>query len=287
MDDDSTASVTRLSGDGLVLAARHVPGPSPEAPCVLCLHGLTRNSRDFEDLISTLRVRYRVIAPDQRGRGRSGYDPEPANYNLVVQTQDTWEWLDYFDVASCAVVGTSMGALMGVTMAVQEPNRIKALVLNDAGPVIDPAGLARIASYVGRGAKAVDWPDAATALAAVHGVAYPDYGPEDWMRMAHATYVQSADGLRLDYDPRLAEAFGAASGASPELWPLFEALGDKPVLVVRGALSDILSAQTVQDMQHRLRNVEVVTVPNRGHAPDLGEKPAQAAILTFLERTLG
>jgi pimeloyl-ACP methyl ester carboxylesterase len=270
--------------DGLTLAARDTPGPGPNAPVVLCLHGLTRNGRDFEGLIETLRRDYRVIAPDQRGRGRSSYAANPLEYNPVMQTLDTWALLDQLGVERCAIVGTSMGALMGVMMANQQPDRVWALALNDAGPVVDPRGLARIAGYVGQGAPPESWAQAAGQLRAVHGHAFPTYSADDWDRMARATYTEDGEGLRLDYDPRLAEAFGAASGVAPNLWPLFDVFNRLPGLVLRGALSDILSADTAAEMAARFPGLEAVTVPDRGHAPDLREPQASEAILRLLSR---
>lgn len=270
-----------IAPDGLTLAARDVAGPTAEAPVVLCLHGLTRNSRDFAGLAEALRRDYRVVAPDQRGRGHSSYDPSPLNYNPIVQTGDTWALLDHLGVKRCAIVGTSMGALMAVMMANQQPDRIWALALNDAGPVVAPKGLARIASYVGQDTRARKWSQAAEQLKAVHGHAYPTYTPAEWDRMARATYMRDSEGLRLDYDPGLAEAFGTASGAAPDLWPMFDVLARIPSLVLRGALSDILSAETAAELSRRYSAV-VVTVPDRGHAPDLNESVAVDAIRGLL-----
>lgn len=273
--------------DGLRLAARVWAGPQADAPVVLCLHGLTRNSRDFEPLAGVLAQRWRVVAPDQRGRGRSAYDPEPTNYNAGVQVGDTFALLDRLGVGRCVIVGTSMGALMGVAMANLQPERIAGLVLNDAGPDVDPRGLARIAGYVGQGGPVTTWDEAALALRAVHGGSYPTYGHGDWLRMARATYVEDAGGLRPDYDANLAKAFGVASGAGPDLWPAFEVCGRVPTLVIRGVLSDILARETVAQMIGRF-GVALAEIPDRGHAPDLSEPGALAAIDDFLteERVL-
>jgi pimeloyl-ACP methyl ester carboxylesterase len=273
--------VAFTAADGLRLSARDWAGPDASAPAVLCLHGLTRNSRDFQPLAEALQSQFRVIAPDQRGRGRSAYDPQPAHYNVLVQAQDTWALMDQLGVDRFAIVGTSMGALMAVTMANQQPQRIASVVLNDAGPEVDPRGLARIAGYVGRGGSTADWEDAARQLAEVHGAAYPDYAEADWLRMAHATYVEGDGGLRLDYDPDLKQAFAVASGVAPDLWPAFEALKSIPTLVLRGALSDILSAETAEAMGRRL-GARVVTVPRRGHAPDLSEPASISAVQEHL-----
>lgn len=282
MTDDDLIAFT--AADGLALAARDVAGPDVGAGVVLCLHGLTRNSRDFEGLAASLRADHRVLALDQRGRGRSGYDVDPLNYNLGVQVADTWGWLDHLGIERAVVVGTSMGALMAVAMANMQPDRIVGLVLNDAGPVVDPRGLARIAGYVGKGGPVHSWDAAAAALKAVHGAALPTYGPDDWRRMAGATYVEAEGGLRLDYDPNLAQAFAADTGAAPDMWPAFAVLETLPGLVLRGALSDILTAETAAEMARRFPDTEVVTVPHRGHAPDLSEPASVRAIQGFLNR---
>lgn len=269
--------------DGLRLAARVWSSSAPEAPVVLCLHGLTRNSRDFEPLARALSSRWRVVAPDQRGRGRSAYDPKPLNYSAATQVADTFALLDRLGVERCVVVGTSMGALMGVAMANLQPHRIAALVLNDAGPEVAPRGLARIAAYVGQGGPVASWGEAVAALKLIHGEALPTYAEADWLRMARATYVQEQDGLRPDYDPQLARAFGVASGASPDMWAAFAVCALVPTLLLRGALSDILAPETAEEMVWRF-GVSLVEVADRGHAPDLSEPDARAAVEAFLAR---
>ncbi len=269
------------SHDGLRLVARDFPGP-PGAEAVLCLHGLTRNSLDFMGLAETLRARYRILAPDQRGRGLSDHDPAPANYNVMTQSQDVWTLLDKAGVDRCVVIGTSMGALMSIVMANSRPDRIAGLVLNDAGPEIDPRGLARISGYVGKGPTLLNWEDAATALRELHGDSFPSYDRSDWMRMARATYAEGPDGaLAAAYDPAISQAF-AGGGEVPDMWPMFEVLAGIPALVVRGELSDILAEDTAARMAARFPLTRVVTVPDRGHAPELIEPTALAAIEDFL-----
>lgn len=272
--------------DGLALAAREWPGPRPGSDVVLCLHGLTRNSRDFEVLGQTLAAHYRVLAPDQRGRGRSSYDPDPQNYNVPLQVRDTWRLLDHLGIGACVVVGTSMGALMAVAMANERPDRVTGLVLNDAGPEVDPRGLARIAGYVGQGGPAASWDDAAERLKTAQGASYPTYGADDWLRLARATYVEDAQGLRPDYDPDLSRAFAVASGAGVDMWPAFAVCAAVPTLLLRGALSDILARETAEAMVSRFR-VGFAEVADRGHAPDLTEPDAVRAIGAFLAAGAG
>lgn len=277
-----TGLLSYRSADGLLLSAEETSGPGEDAPCALCLHGLTRNGRDFEALATALSRTHRVIRPDQRGRGRSAYDPNPLNYNIIKQTQDMWRLLDVLDVARCAVVGTSMGGLMGVLMANERPDRIGALVLNDVGPEVDPRGLARIAGYVGVDVSAGDWGEAAARLKIVHAQAFPTYSDEDWLRLARATYRDDDGQLVLDYDPALAVALGQMAKAPLDLWPAFEVLRHTPTLVLRGALSDILSETTLAEMKRRFPAIETAIVPDRGHAPDLGEPESLRAVADFL-----
>lgn len=275
--------VSYMSADGLALSAEDRLGPDESAPCVLCLHGLTRNGRDFDRLAAALARSYRVLCPDQRGRGRSAYDPNPFNYNVMTQTQDMWRLLDERGVETCAIVGTSMGGLMGVLMANEKPERVRALVLNDVGPETDPRGIARIAGYVGENVHAADWESAADALKRVHGEAFPTYTYNDWARMARATFREDGDRLRLDYDPALATTLKQMAAGALDLWPMFEALRRTPALVLRGALSDILSAETLAKMQERFPGIETRIIEHRGHAPDLAEPDAVEAIGGFLE----
>jgi Predicted hydrolases or acyltransferases (alpha/beta hydrolase superfamily) len=275
--------LTYQSSDGLLLAARdYATSPQP-AGTVLCLHGLTRNGRDFDDLARRLSPHWRVIVPDQRGRGRSDYDPNPANYNPLVQTADMWTLLDRLEVQRAVVIGTSMGALMAVLMANQQPDRIAGLVLNDAGPEVDPAGLARIQGYVGKASRFRNMRDATEALAELHHAAYPTYRLADWQKLARATFRVSADAVVPDYDPAIAGSL-APGNLPPSLWPVFQVVSRLPALVIRGALSDLLSEATVEKMVADL-GVSRVTVPDRGHAPDLTEPAAQQALDHFLNRS--
>lgn len=270
------------AADGVLIAARDWRPEGEAEGVVLCLHGLTRNSRDFQVLAADLGRRYRVIAPDQRGRGMSAY-ADPSTYVLPVQLQDTLALLDHLGVDRCVVIGTSMGALMAVALAATAPDRIAGVVLNDAGPEVDPRGLARIAGYVGEGTEVRTWRDAVKYLRTIHGQAYPTYADEDWERMARATYAWSGDGLRLDYDPRLRESFAAGATAGPDMWPLFEALRAVPSLIIRGEQSDILSAATAVEVTRRFGS-DLASVRDRGHAPDLNEPEALQAIHAFLLR---
>lgn len=268
--------------DGLALAAQVWPGPDPEAPVVLCLHGLTRNSRDFDLLAARLSRDHAVVAPDQRGRGLSAHDPDLSHYNPFHHVQDMWALLEQLRISQVLVIGTSMGALMAVIMANQAPDRIVGMVLNDAGPEIDPRGVARIRSYAGPQEPIASWSDAVARIRSIHGAVLPTYTELEWDRLARATYVERNGQLEPDYDPAIATAF--ASTPVPDLWPAFGILDRVPTLLLRGALSDLLSAGTVEQVKARYPMTDVVIVPDRGHAPDLSEPSARSAIDAFLAR---
>ncbi|MBS0570204.1 MAG: alpha/beta hydrolase [Proteobacteria bacterium] len=276
------------STDGLRLYAREYPGPRADAPVLLCLPGLTRNSKDFEALAEELSRRYRVLCPDLRGRGRSARDPNSENYRPDVYGSDIFGLLDALGIDTFGVIGTSLGALMAMGMNALAPQRVLHVVLNDAGPELDPRGIARIASYTGKSAAPMTtWAEAAQRMAANYATAYPDFGPADWSSYARASCFRDSDGvIKFDYDPGIAR--GLASGsATPDLWPVFDLLAGKPVLVLRGELSDVLAEATVAKMRARLPTLRAATIPGRGHAPTLDEPAARAAIAGYLSASNG
>ena len=271
------------STDGLRLFARDYPGPDSTAATLVCLPGLTRNSKDFSDLAAHLAQRFRVLCPDMRGRGRSARDSKPENYRPDVYVGDVWRLLDGLGVDTVGVIGTSLGALMAMLMNAVAPVRITHTVLNDAGPELDARGLARIASYTGKPSPPMTtWADAAQRIAENYGVCYPDFTPADWADYARASCIRDVDGaIRFDYDPDIAIGLKTGS-ATPDLWPLFDSLGTKPSLVLRGERSDLLSEAIVAKMCARLPTLRAVTIPGRGHAPTLNEPAARAAIDALL-----
>lgn len=270
----------------LQLAARDYPG---EGPALLLMHGLTRNSADFEPLVPHLAGQYRLIVPDQRGRGLSDHDPDPAQYRPDVYAADMFALLDGLAITSAALIGTSMGGLMSMLMAASQPARVASIVLNDVGPALNPAGLTRIQGYVGHSGPMASWDEAAAACRATNAPAFPDFNDADWLAFARRTCVQDADGqIRFAYDPAIAASVGgdAPQTVPPNLWPLWDALSAVPVLVVRGGISDLLSAETVAQMRDRHAGLFLaVDVPRVGHAPLLDEPPALAAITAFLAET--
>jgi pimeloyl-ACP methyl ester carboxylesterase len=254
---------------------------------VLCLHGLTRNSRDFEDLAPHLQKHFRVIVPDVRGRGLSARDPNPQNYQPAIYLQDILTLIDTVAAQRVAVIGTSMGGLLAMMMAVGSRDRVSGLVLNDMGPEVDPKGLERIKSYAGRLPAPKDWDDAIAQTRSMFGTAWPNLSIERWSALTRRGYREDEKGgLNVDADPMIGEMLRAAPAASANLWPFWKALRGIPILAIRGAHSDILSAATFAKM--KLENPELVQleVAQRGHAPLLDEPDCIAAIDAFLERTL-
>jgi pimeloyl-ACP methyl ester carboxylesterase len=273
------------SSDGLNLHYRNYPGPDGgDALPVLCLHGLTRNARDFGPLADELAARHRVIVPEMRGRGLSAYAPDSDSYSPLVYVGDVEKLLQEQGITRFIAIGTSMGGLMTMLMAHGQPGRIAAVVMNDIGPEVDAAGLSRISGYVGQGRSYPTWVHAARGLEAVHAPAFPDYDLDQWLEMAKRTMVVSQNGrIVFDYDMAIAEPFAKPGNAAPpNLWLAFEALAGVPMLLVRGALSDLLSEETVRRMGERNPAMHTITVPRVGHAPTLDEPEVRAAIHTLL-----
>ena len=278
------------SADGLKLfARRHGRRDSPSK--VLCMHGLTRNHKDFEPLIATLGEDHDIIAVDQRGRGRSEWDPQPERYAVPTYVGDMMRLLDLLGLREVALVGTSMGGLMSMIMMHRAPERFTGVVLNDIGPVLEKAGLDRIAGYVGGSAAVASWEEAARLTEQVQKSAFPHFGPEDWMAFAKRTWIEKAPGeITLDYDPAIAASLGAIRIGFKErfaAWRLFSKMKPKPLLVVRGENSDLFSAKTAARMVKRHPDAREIVVPGVGHAPILDEPEAAHGIKAFLERLRG
>jgi pimeloyl-ACP methyl ester carboxylesterase len=274
------------SSDGLTLHYRNYPGPEGAAKLpVLCLHGLTRNARDFAALAEALSPSRRVIVPEMRGRGLSDYAPDSDTYTPVTYVDDVERLLAEQGIDRFVVIGTSMGGLMTMLMAAARPGRIAAVVMNDIGPVVDPAGLARIAGYVGQGRSYPTWVHAARGLADTQGAAFPDYDLDQWLDMAKRTMVVTQNGrIGFDYDMAIAEPFAKPGNAAPpNLWLAYEALRGVPMLLVRGELSDLLSPDTVKQMAARNPAMRTIVVPRVGHAPTLDEPDVRAAMADLLD----
>ena len=261
-------------------------GPPDARRTVLCLHGLTRNSLDFDALARRLAAAGdQVLAFDQRGRGRSQWDPQAAHYLVDVYARDMLAALDQIGVERAVLIGTSMGGLMSMLMAAAAPQRVLGVVINDIGPEIDPRGLDRIRAYVGKRPPAASWAEAAKAVAENNAVAFPDYGEADWLAFARRVCTEGPDGrVSAAYDPAIALGLepGEAAVAPPDLWPLWEAMAPFPVLAIRGELSDLLSQGALERMAARHPGLQTAVVPARGHAPMLDEPVALDAIDRFL-----
>ncbi len=283
----SSESAHWESADGLSLHYRDYPGPKGhDALPVLCLHGLTRNSRDFADLAEHIAKTRRVIVPEMRGRGESDYAPDSSTYNPQQYVADVERLLEHLRIERFVSIGTSLGGLMTMLLAQARPGRIAGVVLNDIGPEIEAAGIERIQGYVGQGRSYPTWVHAARSLCEVHGEAHPEYELEQWLEMAKRNLVVGQSGrITYDYDMAIAEPFREPGGAAPaDLWPAFEALGDVPTVLIRGELSDLISPETVQRMKKLNPAMEIVTIPQVGHAPTLDEPEARAAIDALLAR---
>jgi pimeloyl-ACP methyl ester carboxylesterase len=271
------------SHDGLRLYARVYESQSQGSPAVLCLHGLTRNSRDFEDLAAHLQSRYRVIVPDVRGRGLSARDPNPQNYQPGVYVQDILSLLEAVGEKRVNIIGTSMGGLLAMMMGVGYRDRVGGMVLNDMGPEVDPKGLERIKSYAGRLPPPKNWNDAIAQTRSMFGEAWPDLPEERWSTLARRGFREDAAGaVRVDADPMIGEMLRAAPAATANLWPFWSALRGIPVLAIRGAHSDILSAATFMRMKTENPDLKQLEVARRGHVPLLDEPECLEAIDAIL-----
>ncbi|HET9329550.1 MAG TPA: alpha/beta hydrolase [Steroidobacteraceae bacterium] len=271
------------SHDGLALFSRVYRGPAAAAPVVLCLHGLMRNGRDFDQLAGRLSRRYRVIVPDVRGRGLSARDPDYRNYQIPVYLRDLQPLLAGLGVTRAAVIGTSMGGLMALVLAGTTPGLIARLVLNDVGPEVDPAGLERLRAYAGRSVPVGSWAEAVAQVRSIYGTAWPGLSEARWQELARLSYRANADGVpEPDADPLIGEALRNNPAAARDLWPLWGALAELPVLAIRGAHSDILSAATLERMQRTRPGLRVLTLPERGHPPLLDEPGCVETIEEFL-----
>lgn len=281
------------SRDGLKLHFRDYPGgkdtgaPAGSTLPVLCLHGLTRNARDFETLAQRLAAAgRRVLCPDLRGRGDSEYARDSATYAPPQYVEDVLALIEQEALERFVIVGTSLGGLMAMGMAAAMPSRIAGMVLNDVGPVLERAGLARIKDYVGQGRTFPTWVHAARGLEQSQGMAHPGQPLDFWIGMAKRVMTVAGNGrIVFDYDMKIAEPLLAMDlDAQLDIWPVWQALEAVPVTVLRGALSDLLSPDTLAEMLRRNPSAEGVVIPGVGHAPTLDEPASIAAIDRLLER---
>lgn len=275
------AEKTYGAQDGLCLHYRDYGDPLSPAVPLLCLTGLTRNAHDYHELASRLAPTRRVVCPDYRGRGRSAYDPDWRNYHPRSYVSDILQLMVAADLQRIVIIGTSLGGLLAMALAVARPAALAGIVLNDVGPVIDRAGLDRIRSYIGRDHPQTDW-GGAIAFVKETFATVGAKSDADWRRIAEGTFRKGADGkLHVDWDVALGRPL-ERSPVIPDLWPLFRALRPIPTLALRGALSDLLTADTFDRMQREHPALQRVTVPGVGHTPTLDEPEARHAFDAFL-----
>jgi pimeloyl-ACP methyl ester carboxylesterase len=275
------------SQDGLSLFARDYAGAAGVARLpVICLHGLTRNSKDFAELAPRIAATgRRVLVPDVRGRGLSDRDPDAANYVPNTYARDMLALMDKLGLARAVFVGTSMGGIISLAMSGMRRSAVAGLVLNDVGPEVCNVGIERIKSYVGKKVEIGSWDDAAAYLRTINGMAFPDYTDADWAAFARRTFADSDGVPRLDYDASIMQPLSQNRYKAMTFvaWYLFKRLArSAPVLLVRGELSDLLSKEIADKMQHRAPAMRRVEIPRVGHAPMLNEPPAVEAIQAFL-----
>lgn len=287
--DQAWADRHWTSPDGLTLHYRDYPGGSDNSadhPLLLCIPGLTRNARDFEPVAEAFAGEWRVICLELRGRGESEYAKDADSYRPAQYVADIDAFLEQAGIARFVAVGTSLGGILTMMLAAENAGRIAGAVLNDVGPVVDPKGIARIREYVGQGRNFPSWMHAARALKEQYGKAFPDYEIQDWLRVAKRQMAVSGSGrIALDYDMKIGEAFNAPSTQQAgDLWAAYRALAGRPVLVLRGELSDILSERTLAQMGQEISDAECVTVQRVGHPPSLEEPAAREAIARLLAK---
>ncbi|WP_288934044.1 alpha/beta hydrolase [uncultured Sphingomonas sp.] len=273
-----------MSADGLKLHYRQYPGDESRPP-ILCFPGLTRNARDYDALAARLAGRWRVLAIDFRGRGRSEYAKDPMTYVPTTYVADVQALLAERGIDRFVAIGTSLGGIVTMLLAA-EGARIAAALINDVGPEIDPAGIARIRGYVGKGGSCPTWMHAARSIAETNADVYPDFEIEDWLAMAKRLYRLNSGGRIVpDYDLKIAEPFRVPGNErGPDMWGALARLRDVPTLIVRGGRSDVLAPAVADRMVQALDRAELVTLPGIGHAPMLTEEALRDPIDRLLDR---
>ena len=278
---------TRLAG-GLIMRGRcwRAEQSGAKTPAI-CIPGLTRNAADFDGVATRIAATGRdVYAFSLRGRGASDRDPQWKNYTPIVYRDDILAALDQLSLDRAVYMGTSLGGI--VTMLTAETNaaRIAAAIINDVGPRLAPEGIARIAGYVAGDKPTLQtFDDCIAAIRAINDVAFPEADNAFWRAMAKRTFIENANGgWAFDYDPNIARAL-IELGPAPDLNAGWAALAATPILLVRGAISDLLSPEIVREMRDARPGFDYVEAANVGHAPMLDEPDAWAAIDAFLRKT--
>jgi pimeloyl-ACP methyl ester carboxylesterase len=275
------------NSDGLRQHYRDYHRAGPTAPVVLCMPGLTRNARDFEEVAEHLADRCRVICVEQRGRGLSDRDPDPSRYQPITYVGDMMALLEHLGVRQVVALGTSLGGLMTILMQAMHPGVFSAAIINDIGPEVDPVGLKRIQGYVGKTSAPKSWDEAITQVQTANTGIFPHFTAADWDQFARKLYIEVDGVIRADYDPLISQNLNQnEETAAPDLWTVFRAMTAIPLLVIRGELSDILSEITLGVMAQVHPEMVSVTVPGVGHAPLLREPECLAAIDALIGRLI-
>ena len=291
--NDTSYSIFVTAPDGLRLHVRCYGRASAAGIPVVCLPGLARTAADFDALATELSRDgphpRRVIALDYRGRGLSQYDRDPANYSLPVELADVLAVVTALEAFPAVFIGTSRGGILTMLLAAVRPSAIAGAVLNDIGPVIEPQGLMRIKSYVGKMPEPRTFEEGSDILRRLFQSQFPRLGPDDWLAGARRVFKEENGRLVTTYDPKLATALAGVDleRPIPDLWKEFDALASVPVMIIRGANSDILSAHTIEAMRTRHPALETMEVPEQGHAPLLAEVNTIARIDAFVGRCGG
>lgn len=279
-----------FSADGLALAGRDYAHAAPAAPPVFCVPGLSRNVRDFEPVARHFSDRgVRVVAVDLRGRGASDWDADPSHYNPIVEAEDVLTMLDALGLPKPLYIGTSRGGIVAMLIAALRPNPFAGLVLNDIGPAVELTGLLKIKSYLGKAEPPTDWAGAATWVARLSEASFPKLDGRAHERLARRFFRDVGGRPVADYDPKLAAGMELLTPLTPipQLWPQFAALAATPILVLRGANSDILAPETVALMAQAHPGLDVHEVPDEGHAPLLEDAATLDVLARFHERLGG
>ncbi|PCH94339.1 MAG: alpha/beta hydrolase [Rhodobacteraceae bacterium] len=266
------------TSDGLSLAYDDTGQGTP----ILCLSGLTRNSSDFQYVLPHLK-NHRVIRMDMRGRGQSDFDPDYANYNVLREGQDALELMDHLGIDRFAILGTSRGGIIAMTLAPLHHDRLLGVMLNDIGPAFDPRGIEAIMNFIGRRPSAKTYTEM-TALMPEISVGFNNVPTARWDTETRTRWIDKPDGLHLRYDPALRQALEEQShGDTLDLWACFDAFKDIPLALVRGENSNLLTMETVSEMQNRMPQMHFSNVKDRAHIPFLDEPEALDILAAFLK----
>ena len=279
--------------DGMQIYGRHYPAPGSKRRPLVCLAGLTRNSRDFHDIAVALSGKDEAARPvytiDTRGRGHSDFSKDWRQYAVPVEMLDVQDFMASQHLHDAAVLGTSRGGLIAMVLAAVQPSLIGTVILNDIGPVIERDGLMRLAGFVGKHPPPLSWESAGQRIAGAEQALFPDIGAKEWLEIAKQRFNEANGKPAVGYDPEIGRSFSVlGDGPIPVLWKQFNALNHAPCLVLRGELSDLLSEATVTEMTERHPDCRVHTIARQGHAPTLTDGPTQDVVRAFLkERDVG